>query len=154
MCHSPQAHSANIRDFKTGFLQPSQLFWETSVSSLHQCSLLNPAFSSVAKPPLNRTIFLIALINELRSWNLWTGTIQYRKQKTFWCWAILRDLLSLLQKPGNKPGNNFPIPAGQMFCTFITNQRCHSAPCTRNHSALQEVNECWAEAHQAPNQTP
>lgn len=41
-----------------------------------------------------------------------------------------------------------------MFCTFITNQRCHSAPCTRNHSALREVSECRAEAHEAPNQTP
>lgn len=45
--------------------------------------------------------FNSCLIDELRSWNQWTRTIQYCKQKTFWCWTILKDLLSLLWNPGD-----------------------------------------------------
>lgn len=54
-CHPPACSAS------TSLQDRFQLIWETSFSSLHQCSLLNPAFSSVAKPPLNRTIFLIAV---------------------------------------------------------------------------------------------
>lgn len=97
VCHPPQARSATAESSGQVttdlgiFLQfPAPVL--PVKPSIRQCSWTTSE---------QNHFFNSCLINELRSWNLWTGTIQYRKQKTFWCWSVLQDLLSLLQTPGD-----------------------------------------------------
>lgn len=131
--HFSPTHSVSVRDLKRSLLQP---FFNSPEQSSSVPSF-KPSICQCSQTPLNK-LFFSTLVSSKREIILWDtkGTLQDLLKKTFWGWVILK-YFNLLQEPGNYLDTVFfPIPAGQMFCTFMVISWCSHSAMADTHKEL------------------